>query len=228
MSTPEPIPIYRYLPADAAKKTIEAGAFRVGRYRNFNDPFEWRFGVRGIDERSAEQLIDNFLSDVDWHGVLCFSGTITNPVLWSLYADKHTGVAFELVHPWPPDHLHKMSYDKPRPVIDLTHVRSLRDINSVDSYLWPILQQLMRQKSRGWSFEDEYRVFIDLDDNNHCFSADGHYHWRIAPQILKRVILGFKCPLEENTVQNILSKNGFTQTRVSRAKMCLESYSIRC
>jgi hypothetical protein len=229
-STPDPVPIYRYLPAEAAEKTIKAGAFRVGRYRDFNDPFESRFGAKGIDEETANQLMDSFLSDVnkDAKGVLCFSATITNPVLWSLYADKHTGVAFELVHAWPADHLHKMSYDQPRPIIDFNHLRSLGDIDSVNSYLWPIVQRLMRQKSSGWSFEDEYRLFIDLNDSTRSYSTDGHYYWRIAPQILKRVILGFRCPLEENNIQSILTKNGFTQTRVVRTKMCLESYSIKC
>jgi len=61
----EPIPLYRYLDSDAALKTIATRAFRVGRTGNFNDPFEWRLGMAGIDQNLAKQIIEGFVSDVN-------------------------------------------------------------------------------------------------------------------------------------------------------------------
>lgn len=175
---PDPISLYRYLDSDAALKTIEQGAFRVGRPGNFNDPFEWRFGMTGIDENSANQIIDGFASDVnsDTQGILCFSDTISDPVLWSLYADKHRGVAFEVKHSWPEDHLHKMNYMPERPVLDVNRLRKYRDDKALNEYLVSLLRCLMTRKSLGWSFEREYRVFIDLKNSKYCRFSDGHYY----------------------------------------------------
>jgi hypothetical protein len=99
----DPIPLYRYLDSDAALKTIVARAFRVGKPSNFNDPFEWRLGMAGIEHDLAKKIIDGFVSEVnsDMQGILCFSDTVSDPVLWSIYAEKHRGVAFEIKHAWP-------------------------------------------------------------------------------------------------------------------------------
>jgi hypothetical protein len=51
---------------------------------------------------------------------------------------------------------------------------------------------------------------------------------RIPDNFLKRVILGFQCPLEELYVKRALEKSGLGSTEVVRAKRCLETYAIRC
>jgi hypothetical protein len=183
----EPIPLYRYLDSDAALKTIATRAFRVGRTGNFNDPFEWRLGMAGIDQNLAKQIIEGFVSDVnsDMQGVLCFSDTVSDPVLWSIYAEKHRGVAFEVKHPWPEDHLQKMSYTPERPVIDVNRLRGIGDEKRSNEYLLSLLRRVATQKSPGWCFEREYRVFLDPNDLKHCQFSDGHYHWRIPDNSLK-------------------------------------------
>jgi hypothetical protein len=45
---PDSILLYRYLDAEAALKSIETRSFKVGRLKDFNDPFEWRPGITGI------------------------------------------------------------------------------------------------------------------------------------------------------------------------------------
>jgi hypothetical protein len=178
----DPIPLYRYLDSDAALKTIVARAFRVGKPSNFNDPFEWRLGMAGIEHDLAKKIIDGFVSEVnsDMQGILCFSDTVSDPVLWSIYAEKHRGVAFEIKHAWPQDHLHQMTYTAERPVINVNRLRGISDRRGLDEYLLPLLWRAMRQKSTGWCFEREYRVFIDLKNLKDCQFSDGHYHWRIT------------------------------------------------
>lgn len=77
---PESISLYRYLDPKAALKSIEARRFKVGRLKDFNDPFEWRMGITGIipeGEIVARACVDAFIDDMNsWFGIVCFSDTI--------------------------------------------------------------------------------------------------------------------------------------------------------
>jgi hypothetical protein len=225
VDAPKSILLYRYLSADAALKTIESRSFRIGRLQDFNDPFEWRMGITGIipeGEIVANACMDSFIRDVhDWMGILCFSDTASDPVLWSQYADKHRGVAFEVNYIVDPERLVRMDYTNRRPVFD---ANLLHDPAGVDGHVRPLLDQLLRQKSNGWSYEREYRVFLDLKE---CDISGGNYFRRIPDHFLTRVILGYKCPLEELYVSKALHAKGLVETKVVRAKICLETYSIR-
>jgi len=84
----ELITIYRYLDSDAALKTLVSGEFRVGKISKFNDPFEWQPGVGKLTPEDLERA-ENFRRNFQqWHdatiGVLSFSKTIKDPILWSL------------------------------------------------------------------------------------------------------------------------------------------------
>jgi hypothetical protein len=224
-TAPSSILLYRYLDAAAALKTIESRAFKVGRVRDFNDPFEWRMGITNIvpeGEIVARACMDGFVDDVNgWVGIVCFSDTVADPVLWSHYANKHHGVAFEVSYVLDPTRLTKMDYTNARPVLDANR---LNDPAGFATYAKPLMDQLLRQKSTGWAYEREYRVFVDLKS---CDISGGNYLQKIHDHFLMRVILGFNCPLEELYVRKALDTVGLTETKVVRAKMCLETYSIR-
>jgi hypothetical protein len=230
------ISIYRYLDSDAALKTLVSGAFRVGKISTLNDPFEWEFGVVGVtpeESQIAERLWQSRRQWNDAHmGILCFSDLINDPILWSLYAEKHGGAAFEITNSWREDDIRKMSYSNERPVMDYQKFRRyLFDNNyeaEFDQYIKSILERLSGQKSLKWSFESEYRLTFDLKNPSHCYPNSGRYYWRIPKEFLTRVILGFRCPLEEIQVRKLLDMNGFQNTKVIKAKMCSETYAILC
>ena len=219
----DPILLYRYLDAAAALKTIETRSFKVGRIHDFNDHFEWRVGldpekfIPGY-ESSIRAIVQDAIDALDeWVGILCHSDTLTEPVLWSHYADKHRGVAFEISHTRDPQRLVKIEYDKDRPVLDPSR---MADRNHIEE----IVSALIRQKSRGWGYEREYRVYVQLKD---CEISGGCYFQKIPTTLLKRVILGYDCPLEEDYVRKALNAHNLSEVKVVRAKMCLKTYSIR-
>jgi hypothetical protein len=225
-NAPNSILLYRYLDSAAGLKTIESRSFKVGRIRDFNDPFEWRLGIKGIipeGEPFARAWVESFIDHMNnWLGIFCFSDTASEPVLWSHYADKHRGVAFEVNYTIDPDKLIKIAYTDRRPVIDANRSN---DPDGGRSYLKPYVDLLIKQKSSGWSYEREYRAFVDLVKD--CEISGGLYFRRIPEDFLTRVILGYKCPFEEKYVLKALEKVGLTSTKVVRARMCLETYSIR-
>src|ERR1039458_5967475 len=97
---PKSILLYRFLDAAAALKTIESRQFRISRLRDLNDPFEWRFGYK-LNNPELEATINAWRESVFESRnkvvrIICFSATPKEPVLWSHYADKHRGVAFEV------------------------------------------------------------------------------------------------------------------------------------
>jgi len=219
------IRLFRFLSADSALKTIRQRAFKVGRIAELNDPFEWRIGVAGVLEEfhdrvrvAQQEIIDNLTVHT---GIMCFSDTATDPILWSHYADQHRGVAFEVEYAIVPS-LYQVSYSDDRPIVD---VRNLFAGTLAESYLEPIVRRLFVQKSRSWAYEREYRVFINLKE---CVARGSMFFTKIPEDFLKRVILGFRCSLAESNVRDELEKAGMADVKVVRAKDCCESYAIRC
>jgi len=228
--------LYRYLDAAAALKTIEERRFRISRLCDLNDPFEWRFGYKGHDceNLEAEKILNAWRENVFASrnkvlGIICFSATCKEPVLWSHYADKHRGVAFEIDCPNNPDALKKISYPPERVSIDLpTFARFQRnnDTAGLNEYLLPLMKQTIRQKSQSWAYEKEYRFEVELAEN--LDTSGGNYFLGIPDDFLTRVILGWKCPLEEEYVLKALHKVGLTSAKVVRAKISPDSYEVLC
>lgn len=228
-----PIPLYRFLDSDGGLKTLVAGAFRVGQLSKFNDPFEWQLGLAGIANPEEQKVADEIRSEhrpwvESWMGVLCFSDSVADPVLWSLYAEKHRGIAFEVTYLWKDDQIQKMTYSDQRPVLDFSQLRKHRDVTEREEYLKSLLRRLMNQKSPGFSFERECRLAINLNDPQFCHFHDGQYFWRWPENSLTRVVLGFRCPLDETAVRKLLDMNGFADTKVVKAQMCSETYTLKC
>src|ERR1700681_4254027 len=77
-----------------AKTNIQFRRLKVAMFSDANDPFELlALNCRGRGKREARKVLRQFKeSQDDETGVLCFSRSWSNPVLWSHYADKHKGV----------------------------------------------------------------------------------------------------------------------------------------
>ena len=230
---PKTILLYRFLDAAAALKTIESRQFRISRLRDLNDPFEWRFGYKGHHPED-ETIFNTWRESVSEsqnkvRGIICFSATSKEPVLWSHYADKHTGVAFEVDCINDPKLLKKISYPPERVAIDIpTFAQLQHDEVSLKKYLGPIMEQMIQQKSPSWAYEKEYRFNIEFEKVANLQFSNGHYALPIPDDFLTRVILGWKCPLEVQYVLKALHTVGLTSTKVVRAKISPDSYEVLC
>ena len=214
--------LYRFLDASSAIKTIERKMFRVGRITEFNDPFEWRIGLSNYIEnaefiaRSAQESMIHSMNSK--FGVICFSDIASQSILWSLYADHHRGIALAIDHNMD-DKLHRMIYSNNRPTLNL----SLFSKNDSDEHAKEVVTKMLSHKSSGWSFEREYRVFADLAN---CHVSDGHYFLPIPDNFLKKVILGFRCPVDEIYIKRCLQLANLDEVEVVKAKDDMQSYNI--
>lgn len=222
MKQPKSIPLYRFFGAAAGIRTIESKRFRVGRVMEFNDPFEWKLGITNYvpaGEPTVRRIQENLLRKMNSaYGVICFSDSAEDPVLWSHYADHHRGLALVVDH-WVNDQLFSVTYSDERPTLDANRLNQ----PDAETYAAGVLKKMLAHKSAGWSYEREYRVFIDLPK---CDVADGSYFTAIPPDFLKRVILGFRCAIDETYLRRSLDIAGFTDVEVVRARDDNESFKI--
>jgi len=235
-NSPTSIRLYRYLPDEAAIKTIERRSFRVSRLAELNDPFEWRFGFEGIPPETEEFIqvqMDGFLEDASKEmGIICFSGEIKDPILWSHYANVHRGIAFEVignivseangsitfeVNGRRYENLFKVDYDKPRIVL---HAQELSQLTEKR------IEGFYKQKSKSWGYEREYRWVIGLLSSA-CEPSGGRFLWTIPPDFVTRVIIGFRSSVSEQYARRALELNGFQNIEITKARLSQTTYEIK-
>jgi hypothetical protein len=220
---PESILLYRYLPAEAAIKTIESHSFRVSRLLELNDPFEWSPGLESIQPEAldlARWCMARFLDELNEKmGIISFSSVVRDPILWSHYADAHRGVAIE-VSCLIDESLHKVEYTNSRPVIPS---RCIHDPVAHEKELLQILQKYFRQKSPSWSYENEYRAVASLAS---CRPCGGMFQLNIPDNFVTRVILGVRSSTSPTYVRRALQMNGFPNVQLVKATQNLRTYDI--
>ena len=149
--------LFHFLNAEYGLKDIRERRLKIARIAALNDPFEF-LGVELSNRQRRAALNEAKASLSEKHGLLCFSKNWQNPVQWAHYASNHSGLclAFEL-----PDHL----------------PRQVSYVNS--RFNWPekldqgFMLQLLFTKFSHWSYEDEYRVYTDLDESeNNLYYAN--------------------------------------------------------
>src|SRR5260370_13256362 len=105
-----------FLSKKAALDDIANQRLKISRFDDLNDPFEL-YGAELSDSRHRvafrrfkKQMADRF-------GLLCFSKSWGNPLLWSHYGDRHSGVAleFEISN----DFVNEVSYESDRLFLDI-------------------------------------------------------------------------------------------------------------
>lgn len=220
------ISLYKFLPAEAAIKTIEMKAFRVSRLVELNDPFEWLPGFEEIENlppggiELANWCMDQALKEINEKmGIVCFSKTFSDPVLWSHYADVHRGLAIEVKQPIV-DSLYEVKYDKPRPIIP----RSWWHDSNRHKEIEKLLGDFFAQKSAGWSYEKEYRIVVGLDL---CPIYEGMYFKPITENFVTRIIIGARSTVSPNYIRRALEMNEMKNIEVVKARRCLKTYEIK-
>lgn len=201
--------VYHFINARFGLDSIRCRRLRISRLMELNDPFEF-LGVDLSDRTFRKALRETKRELSKTKGLLCFSKTWTNPVLWSHYADKHRRLClgFEV----PNTHLGKVRYVKKRPARP-----SVLD----ESFM----KRLLFTKFSYWRYEQEYRVYVQLDK-----SINGQYFADFSEQlVLKRVIVGDQCNLKrveiaaglgelQESVDVFKARAGFREFQVVRNK----------
>src|ERR1700744_3670983 len=83
--------LYHFLNAEYGLEGIGKRRLKISRIHDLNDPFE--FYSLELSNKFLRRAIEKTKREVSERpGVLCFSKSWSNPVLWSNYSDRHRGL----------------------------------------------------------------------------------------------------------------------------------------
>ncbi|QXH92849.1 MULTISPECIES: DUF2971 domain-containing protein [Pseudomonas] len=206
--------VYHLTSAEYAVSNIALGRLKVSRFSDLNDPFE----LIGLNfrEKMARNIVRDFKDAYDAHtGLLCFSGDWAEPVLWSHYAAKHRGIC--LGFDVPSEYLQKIQYEDERILAELGNNPELANID-------PALQDaLLRTKSSGWKYEDEYRRFVHLTD---AFKEERLYFLPFGPGLeLTEVVLGPLCTHSLKSVRELVTSR-YPTAITYKSRLAYKTYKV--
>jgi hypothetical protein len=182
---------YHFLSSENAIKNLERKRIKVSTIDTLNDPFEFMpYKKYPFQKRQEFNKVYRAVSR-KW-GILCFSQTWKEQLLWAHYADKHKGIAlgFEI----PEGELFKVTYSyiEDRTKIELTDDKNYNEQKLLD---------LAKIKFHEWEYEKEFRLLVLLGDCKK--DKDGHFISFGNNLKLREIVLG--CRFNYNKHRRIIS-----------------------
>lgn len=179
--------VYKFLDSKYGLKSIIERRLKISRFDDLNDPFELiPYNLKNPQQRWALKAMRSELARN--RGMLCFSATWRDPVLWAHYADKHQGlcIGFELKK----ERYKRVEYVPKR-------LPFPKSFSSEDT---GVAKVILYSKYDSWKYEKEIRVFVSLEDQeNGLYYAD--FGAMLRPFA---VIAGARCKLTKTEIINAL------------------------
>lgn len=184
---------YHFLSSKHAMHDLERKMIRVSTLDTLNDPFELMPYLRYSKGEKIKRYMNIRKQISDKYGLLCFSRTWEEPLLWSHYADKHKGIAlgFEI------DNLDIFDV-----VYNPNPIRKQFDLSNDSKTNKDLFLQLAQIKYKKWEYEQESRMLLKLDD---CIMIDNHFFIEFKNNLkVKEVRLGAYYDYKANNEDYIL------------------------
>lgn len=219
--------LYKFMPLEAAMKTIENGEFKVSlpNEETANDPFE--FNPAYSEDADEDEFSKQERKDIREIPFMSFCKCYDDSAMWGRYADGGKGVCFQLVFPIFQVFPLVSVVGTPCPRISCGHVNSegkclhefdVREVEYSDKR--PGMDDILKifqTKNTTWESEKEYRIvystsemkgrlkkrIIKLKNRNkgEIFVDVNLFHY------VTSIILGCKCKYSVNHVMRKLNKN---------------------
>ena len=177
--------LYHFLNAEYGLDDLRKRRLKISRIMELNDVFEF-LGCDLSDRVFRRALRDTKAQLSAEHGILCFSRSWSNPVLWGHYADRQKGLC--------------LGFDVADGFVE--------PVDYVDSR-FPVpaaldqefMKRLYFTKFSHWKYEEEYRAFVSLDT-----MVEGHYFMDFSDVLLKlkTVIVGAESAIRRADVADAL------------------------
>jgi hypothetical protein len=184
-------------------ESLKKQRLKISLLNDMNDPFEL-LGVN-LKKKADRELFHELKEEMNRTiGVLCFSRSWSNPVLWSHYADKHHGIClgFDLLDEWTKE----VTYTASRLKAELEQEMLL---NNQDGFGL----KLLTTKYEHWQYENEVRLIIEL---KHAEFENGKYFLPYSKALqLKEVITGPRNALKKNDINLVLPERSIIKSRLA-------------
>jgi hypothetical protein len=222
--------IYRYFNEQHGLAALQQRRWKVGRLLELNDPLDCQPTLINVSPEisSGNQpaFEKQFFSNInDSIGIVCYSATVSDPVVWSHYADGHRGLA--LGFEFPSDvNVYQVHYPDNNARAKLDYIEIQRLIDEDKQKAWfKVISEGFTIKAKSWAYEQEYRLFSNLTQQ--CVMVGRHYFKPIPITHLKQIVLGVKCTVSKSDVERITQKWSLCRTtEIFKAETSRTSYDI--
>jgi hypothetical protein len=191
--------VYQFMDPDTGLIVLKSRRLRISRLDRLNDPFEFLGAdLSNRNHRRALRAMKTTLAKN--RGMLCFSKSWRNPVLWGHYAKKHQGLC--------------LGFEMPSKLLTQVNYVTSR-FNWPDELTLAFVEKTLVSKFVHWSYEDEYRAWAGLDEID-----DGHYYMNFSAELdLKQVLVGAESLVTRAQIRDALGDlaNGVEAFKVRAA-----------
>jgi len=190
--------VYKFTSAQYGISNLQNKRIKLSTIDDLNDPFD----LCAVD--TTDPMISRALDAVIAHfrqtsAILCFSRNWDNLLLWSHYGASHTGIClgFDIPAGNP-----GANYDS-----DVLYQPNLLQILRAEDVNFDLAYRLLRTKHESWSYEQETRMFVGLNDPP---DAKGLRWVESGPNlVLTEVIIGAQCdPKVSEEVEEVVKTFG--------------------
>ncbi len=206
--------VYYLSSAPFAISNLSLKRLKISRFADLNDPFELlAANLANADHRRAFGEMKRQLNETK--GLICFSRTWSNPLLWGHYAEKHTGIAlgFDVA-----DHLlSEVVYTSQRVRIEVDPKTMAVKLDE------KLVNRLLRTKFIDWKYEAELRAFVQLDPST---KEAGMFFQDFSDNLnLMEVILGPRCEIPIERIRALLQPD-HPEVKVLKARMGFREFRV--
>ncbi|MEL4016960.1 DUF2971 domain-containing protein [Dryocola clanedunensis] len=205
----ETMRVYYFTSSEYAISNLALKRIKISRYQDLNDPFEL-LSADLTDQRVRRELRKVKKKIEEQQGIICFSKTWHNPLLWGHYADKHKGIAlgFDI----PTSMLNEVEYKE-----ELSEITVAKCSNPL------YIRELSLTKFQHWEYESEYRLHIDLKTLE---GESGFYFKYFSDEInLQEVILGVKCNIPISSMRAFFEER-HEEVKVIQSRIAYKDFKI--
>jgi|TARA_B110000902_G_scaffold9158_1_gene11182 hypothetical protein len=189
--------VYKFYPPEYALESLLKLRFKVSPIDELNDPFEYLSVDMG--NKSVRAWAKHFRKIVsEKNGLISFSKSWREPLMWAHYAKSHTGIAlgFEVLD----ELLTPINYITDRVIPPL-------DVDTNNKSMKELIDLLLKSKHKNWEYEEEVRLVRTLQN---CENEDGLFFSKWSHDtMIKEVVLGDRYLSKDSTgIQSILEDSG--------------------
>jgi len=175
--------VYKFTCAQYGMSNLEQRRLKLSMIGSLNDPFDDFAAIDTTDPQIAHAVMMAGAQLKREMGLLCLSRNWDNLLLWSHYGASHTGIClgFDIADGDP-----GANYDT-----DVLYQPNLLQIRRPEDVNLDLANRLLRTKHESWSYEQEVRMFVQLNDPPDAKDLN----WiEFGPElVLKEVIIGAQC-----------------------------------
>jgi hypothetical protein len=206
--------VYHFVNEEFGLDDLRRRCLKIATLNELNDPFEL-FGVNLGDERLRRAFAAMKQELALSRGLLCFSCDWRNPVQWSHYAAKHTGLC--LGFDVPDKLLGHVTYSRRRLVVDLEQFHDPRQIDVETA------KRFLFTKYSHWRYENEVRCFVTLKDKD--AEADLYFADFSEDLHLRQVVVGAQSKVSRIMLKSALGELAST-VECFKARLAFESFRV--